>query len=44
MALASWADDNHFLYVAAHIEEPHVWANITETCHCLNNTQDQVIL
>lgn len=35
--------DNHFLYVAAHIEEPHVWANITETCHCLNNTQDQVI-
>jgi hypothetical protein len=35
--------DDHFLYVGAEIQEPHVWANITHTCHCLNKTEDQVI-
>ena len=28
--------DDDFLYVAAKIQEPEVWANITHTCHCLN--------
>ena len=32
-----------FLFVGAMIEDPHVWANISTTCHCLNNSQDQVI-
>lgn len=31
-----------WLYVAAELQEVHVWANITQTCHCINNTQDQV--
>ena len=35
--------NNDFLFVAALIEEPFIWANITETCHCLNSSQDQVI-
>eukprot|EP00759_Apiculatamorpha_spiralis_P059140 PhF_6_TR9717/c0_g1_i1/m.14955 len=35
--------DNEWLYVAGHVEEPAIWANITSTCHCLNNSQDQVI-
>lgn len=36
-----WNDE--YLYIAAILEETHVWANISETCHCLNETQDQVI-
>jgi hypothetical protein len=36
-----WNDK--FLFVGAMIEDPHVWANISTTCHCLNNSQDQVI-
>ena len=36
-----WDDD--WLYVAAELEETEIWANITETCHCINDQQDQVI-
>ena len=35
--------DETFLYVGALLEEPQAFANITSTCHCLNNSQDQVI-
>jgi hypothetical protein len=35
--------DDTFLYVGALLEEPQAFANITSTCHCLNNSQDQVI-
>jgi hypothetical protein len=35
--------DDEFLYIGFRSEEPAVWANITATCHCVNNTQDQVI-
>ena len=30
-------------YVAAELQETHVWANITRTCHCIDPAQDQVI-
>ena len=36
-----WDDD--WLYVGAELEETQIWANITETCHCINDDQDQVI-
>jgi len=36
-----WDDD--WLYIAAELEEPEIWANISETCHCINDDQDQVI-
>lgn len=36
-----WTDD--FLYVGGYLEEPNVWANISETCHCVNASQNQVI-
>ena len=35
--------DEDWLYVAAQLEETQIWANITETCHCINEDQDQVI-
>ena len=35
--------DEDWLYVAAEVEETQIWANITETCHCINEDQDQVI-
>ena len=35
--------DEDWLYVAAELEETQIWANITETCHCINDDQDQVI-
>ena len=35
--------DEDWLYVAAELEETEIWANITETCHCINEEQDQVI-
>ena len=38
---ARW--DDQFLYVGAYLQEPHVCANITSTCHCINATQDQNI-
>ena len=36
-----WDDD--WLYVGAELEETEIWANITDTCHCINDDQDQVI-
>ena len=36
-----WDDD--WLYVGAWLQETQIWANITETCHCINEDQDQVI-
>lgn len=36
-----WDDD--YLYVGAILEETEIWANITDTCHCYNNSEDQVI-
>jgi hypothetical protein len=33
----------NFLYVAAMLEEPEIWANITSTCHCNTMDEDQVI-
>jgi hypothetical protein len=36
-----WDDD--YLYVGAYLEEDNIWGNITETCHCINETQNQVI-
>jgi len=35
--------DESFLYVAGYLEEPHVWANISTTCHCIDPNEDQVI-
>jgi hypothetical protein len=35
--------DDNYLYVGAMLEEPNVWANISSVCHCLNNSQNQVI-
>jgi Carbohydrate family 9 binding domain-like len=35
--------DDNYLYVGAMLEEPDVWANISSVCHCLNNSQNQVI-
>jgi len=31
------------LYVGAEMEEKDIWANITDTCHCINDDQDQII-
>jgi len=36
-----WHQD--WLFLAAELEEPQVWANISNTCHCLNPDEDQVI-
>ena len=36
-----WDDD--WLYVGAFLQETQIWANISETCHCINEDQDQVI-
>lgn len=36
-----WDDD--WVYVGGYIQETAVWANITYTCHCFNNSMDQVI-
>lgn len=36
-----WSDD--YLYIGALVQDPAVWANITRTCHCFNNSEDQVI-
>ena len=35
--------DSDWLYVGAEMEETQIWANITETCHCIDDSQDQVI-
>ena len=35
--------DDAFLYVAAELQEPNVWANISSTCHCNSSSEDQVI-
>lgn len=34
--------DDQFLYVGVVMEEPQIWANITETCHC-NDGSPQVV-
>jgi len=33
----------NYLYIAAVLEEPEIWANITSTCHCNTTDEDQVI-
>lgn len=35
--------DEDWLYVGAELEETQIWANISETCHCIDESQDQVI-
>lgn len=35
--------DDNFLYVGAILEEHDVWANISSTCHCIDDINDQVI-
>lgn len=35
--------DEKFLYIAAEVVDDAVWANISNTCHCVNSTADQVI-
>lgn len=35
--------NDEYIFIGAMIEEPNIWANITETCHCYNPLQDQVI-
>jgi len=35
--------DNEWLYVAAELEEKQIWANISHTCHCVDDQNDQVI-
>ena len=30
-------------YVAAELQETQLWANITQTCHCIDPARDQVI-
>ena len=35
--------NDDFLFVGAWIQDTAIWANISSTCHCLNNSQDQVI-
>jgi hypothetical protein len=35
--------DDNFLYIAAVLDEPDIWANITSTCHCYDPSTDQVI-
>ena len=35
--------DAEYLYVAAHLVDRAVWANITYSCHCINASEDQVI-
>ncbi len=34
--------DDDFLYVGVMLEDPHIWANISSTCHCISDS-DQVI-
>ena len=36
-----WNED--WLYVGAELEEPQIWANISHTCHCIDDLNDQVI-
>jgi len=36
-----WLHD--WLFIAAELEEPQVWANISHTCHCISSDEDQVI-
>jgi hypothetical protein len=36
-----WDDD--FVYVGGYIQDTAIWANITYTCHCYNQSEDQVI-
>ena len=38
---ARW--DDSFFYLGAWLQEPHVCANITSTCHCINKEEDQNI-
>ena len=33
--------DEDWLYVGAWLQETQIWANITETCHCINEDQDR---
>jgi hypothetical protein len=40
---AKIAFDDEWLYVAGHVEDTAVWANITYACHCINASDDQVI-
>lgn len=35
--------DDEYLYIGAVLEEPSIWANITSTCHCVDDSADQVI-
>lgn len=35
--------DDEWLYVAGHLHDVAVWANITHTCHCYDPSEDQVI-
>eukprot|EP00092_Neocalanus_flemingeri_P041565 GFUD01045267.1.p1 GENE.GFUD01045267.1~~GFUD01045267.1.p1 ORF type:complete len:399 (+),score=134.63 GFUD01045267.1:53-1249(+) len=35
--------DNEWLYIGAELEEKQIWANISHTCHCLDDENDQVI-
>lgn len=35
--------DDKWVYVGAIVQDPHVWANITYTCHCINPNEDQVL-
>ena len=30
-------------YVAAELQETHLWANVTRACHCIDPAHDQVI-
>jgi hypothetical protein len=40
---AKIAWDDEWLYVGGYVEDTAVWANITYTCHCYNQSEDQVI-
>lgn len=35
--------DNNYLYIGGYIQEEDIWSNITNTCHCIDNDNDQVI-
>jgi hypothetical protein len=35
--------DDEWIYVGGYIQDNAVWANITYTCHCYNQSEDQVI-
>lgn len=35
--------DDEWVYVGGYIQDTAVWANITYTCHCYNQSEDQVI-